>query len=383
MPQASRVATLLLLAALPLLLSSGLEAGEIGAELQRPALKQHLRVTYTPAVTLSYRDARKHMFETIDDLDGDNQLVGVYTGTVFHAASIPDHTQVNCEHTWPQSMFDRARMKPDIHHLYPTFSVINSTRGNKPFGEIPDNAAGDWCGPGNNRSHRQPTGNIDDFSESNATHFEPREAHKGNVARSMFYFATIYEQTNGHSGWQQWFNAQLPTLLQWHTQDAVDAAEIARTHAIAGVQGNVNPFVIDPTLARRVFGDTNGAPSPAPAGGAPVPADSWPSGTVRILAVLANPPGHDEGREQTILCNDGATSVSLDGWKCSDAAGNELVLDGKSIAGSGTLTVTLEAGSMPLNNSGDTIDLLGPGGTLLHRFTYTSLDAQSGTFITQ
>lgn len=374
----------LLLVCLLAILPSIVEAqGSIGQGLTGTALRQHLRTTYTPTTILSYVSAREHMFETIDDLDGDNELVGVYTGTPFHAVSIPDHTVVNCEHTWPQSMFQGNGMKSDIHHLYPTFSVINSTRSNKPFGEINDQQVDDWCGPGNNRSASPPEENIDEYSESDSTHFEPREAHKGNVARSMLYFATIYELRNNKSGWQQWFEAQLPTLLAWHQQDAVDQAERDRTVAIAGVQGNPNPFVLDPTLAERVSGsgDASGPSDNDLEDSGGTSNQPSQSGAVAILALLPNPPGEDGGRERVVLGNSGDAPAALGGWLLRDAAGHELQLSGHSIESLSALVVQLDAGQLPLNNGGDTVELLDANGNVLDRVTYTESQASGNTFV--
>lgn len=361
----------------------------IGPGLSGAALRQHLRTNYAPTAILSYRDARRHMFETIDDLDGDNDLVCVYTGTPFHTVSIPDPNDVNCEHTWPQSRFNGPGMKSDIHHLYCTFSVSNATRGNKPFGEIDDADADDWCGPGNDRSDSPPEESIDEFSESTATHFEPREAHKGNVARSMFYFATIYENRNIQ---RSWFEDQLPTLLSWHELDPVDQAERDRSTAVAGVQGNRNPFVHDPTLVQRIFGNGQGdaggdmTDEPPPAGEEPEP-DAEPAppqatGAVKILALLPNPEGADEGHERVILANESSAAVDLADWAMRDASGNRHALSG-TIDANGVLRITLPAGEMPLNNSGgDTIELLDPSGNVMHRISYTASQARPNAFVT-
>lgn len=54
---------------------------QIGSGLAGPALRQHVRLNYVPTTVLGYRTAREHMFKTIDDLDDDNNLTCVYTGT--------------------------------------------------------------------------------------------------------------------------------------------------------------------------------------------------------------------------------------------------------------------------------------------------------------
>ncbi|WP_219607928.1 endonuclease, partial [Vibrio parahaemolyticus] len=61
-----------------------------------------------------------------------------------------------------------------------------------------------------------PTQNIDSYSESTNEEFEPREDHKGNVARAMAYLYTVYDLPSGS---KRWFENQLNTLYQWHLLD--------------------------------------------------------------------------------------------------------------------------------------------------------------------
>jgi len=52
----------------------------------------------------------------------------------------------------------------------------------------------------------------------------------------------------------EFWNIQKETLLRWHYQDPVDQAEYNRTCAIAPYQDDKrNPFVLDSTLARRIW----------------------------------------------------------------------------------------------------------------------------------
>jgi len=50
------------------------------------------------------------------------------------------------------------------------------------------------------------------------------------------------------------WKGQIDTLLAWHYRDIVDARELTRTNKIATYQQNKpNPFIIDTTLARRIY----------------------------------------------------------------------------------------------------------------------------------
>lgn len=222
-------------------------------ELQGAALRAYIRQEFARTKVLSYPEARRQMFATIDDPDGDDVIFPVYTGTAFKTSDIPDHRIVNTEHTWPQSRFSNPALKTDLHNLFPTYSQINRIRGNHPFGTIPDNQRETlWCGPGNQFRQQQPHGDLEKYSQASETHFEPPASHRGNVARALFYFAVLYEQESID---MPWFAAQVPTLRKWHQQDPVDEAERARSKAIARVQGNENPFVVHPEFLERVLAD--------------------------------------------------------------------------------------------------------------------------------
>ena len=84
-------------------------------------------------------------------------------------------------------------MKSDLHHIFPTFNKWNIYRSNSPYGDIDDSKTLKWF-RGDNFSEDIPESDvIDEYSEYSKRRFEPRESHKGNVARAIFYFYTMYE----------------------------------------------------------------------------------------------------------------------------------------------------------------------------------------------
>ena len=171
----------------------------IGEGLIGQALLNYLVENYKPMNTLGYDNARTKLYGEIDIYDG-NKLTGVYSGYTISIDNLDDllpevYTQgINCEHTWPQSYgAGDEPQKSDMHHLYPVKSNINSSRSNAPYYEIPDNNTDIWFR--NDYSQETiPIENINEFSEkeNNSPHkFEPRDEHKGNAARSIFYFYTM------------------------------------------------------------------------------------------------------------------------------------------------------------------------------------------------
>ncbi|RSK33921.1 endonuclease [Hymenobacter metallilatus] len=229
--------------------------------LQGQPLKDWLRQNWYDGkrVVLSYNDARGKMYNFVDNQNG--RVVCVYSGytetvRLDSASTSPSGvTRINCEHTVPQSWFNEAvRMRSDIHHLFPTYDTWNSNRGSDPFAEIPDAQTQLWMR--NNASQTTiPTANIDEYSEDTNSQFEPREDHKGNLARAIFYFYTMHQGQAFDPGKDViTAAADVNTLYQWHLADPVDARERERNRRAAKSQGNFNPYIAYPDLVARAWG---------------------------------------------------------------------------------------------------------------------------------
>jgi endonuclease I len=233
------------------------------ASLSGTSLRDWLRTNwYDPYRTvLTYSAARAKMYNYADNYS--NKVVCVYSG---YAETVPYNyaststqvvTGINCEHTIPQSWFKETdRMRSDMHHLYPTYIQWNSNRGSDPFAEIPDSQTKLWMRLTQSQTGI-PTANIAEYSEDTDSQFEPREDHKGNLARTAFYFYTMHAGqpdlvATGHNSITSL--ADLNTLYQWHLADPVDDHERERNRRVAASQGNYNPYINDPSLVARAWG---------------------------------------------------------------------------------------------------------------------------------
>lgn len=392
MRRMSLVLAILLVRALPGAAADPLFPGKTGAEL-----RGLLRLHYTPDAWLGYDAARAVLFGVVDRNDGKVELA--YSTEAFPVPSvlhpIPPNDVVNTEHTWPQSKFGHVGgpgMKSDLFHLFPSRSKANGIRGNKPFADIPDDDTKQWINGPEPQAAKPAAADIHKFSESTATHFEPEEDHKGNVARALAYFYTVYETRPTLN--KTWFRPQVPTLRAWHVTDPADDREADRGRRIKVYQGNENPFVLDPTLLDRALDDlAAGGADPVPPGkgvppkkgGLPDPgADPGPAGGgpgVSILALLPDPDGPDEGNESVTLGNATDADVDLAGWKLVDKAGRKFVLAGKIPAGQ-TRSIRLTDSALILGNSGGTVTLVDEDGDGRHSVTYTKAQVRSGAFIT-
>lgn len=233
---------------------------DVFPELDGELLRQAVIDAYRPNSVLDYGEARDIIFGEIDIVN--DSLTCVYTGLQIYLDPALDPTEtafaqnINTEHTFPRSKGadDFTFGNSDMHHLFATRVDANSARGSLPLLEVNDNAANAWY-RGSTTQSNKPTTNIDEYSEylENVA-FEPREDHKGNVARSYFYFYTMYK-FDADVADPDFFEQQRETMCQWHDADPVDRAEWNRSKNISVHQGNENPFILDCRLA-RLYCDT-------------------------------------------------------------------------------------------------------------------------------
>lgn len=216
---------------------------------------------YKPLTVQSYGDARDLMYGEIYNVE--DNVSCVYTGHTIFLPPGEDPTGflymngsddgINAEHTYPRSKgAAKGNGFSDMHHLFPARAEVNSARSNFPFGEIVDTQTSSWFYLDNEQSN-VPTSNIDLYSEQITGKFEPQENHKGNVARAVFYFFSMYKD-EALAADPDFFESQRQALCDWHQQDPVDELEWDRTYMIASHQLDLpNPFVIDSTLASRAY----------------------------------------------------------------------------------------------------------------------------------
>ena len=157
--------------------------------------------------------------------------------------SINSTSSFNREHVWPKSnaSFNQSNGGSDLHHLRPADPQINSTRGNKAFGNVRANGGS------------YTTGSC---YWTNSTYFEPKDNIKGDVARILLYVYVRWGENNIYSDTSNGDRIieSLDTLLEWIALDPVDTWEMKRNDLIEDVQGNRNVFIDYPELAWKMFG---------------------------------------------------------------------------------------------------------------------------------
>lgn len=197
------------------------------------ALIKQLASDFAPKTSLGYGRARDILYTKIDNKNGVvTDLYAGYQVKIKQDDPTPRKTanslQINAEHVWPQSRGAKESAKSDLHNLFPSLVEVNSDRANYPFADIVDSQTTSWY-LDDDEVFIKPTNNIDAFSEFKLGVFEPREVKKGDVARVMFYFRTIYPNQAD----AEFFEAQRPTLCKWQAADPIDVDELDRSHEIA------------------------------------------------------------------------------------------------------------------------------------------------------
>lgn len=186
-----------------------------------------------PSLSCDYTQSKRAIYQSFDLEDG-NVVSCVYTGVqVAILGGSPEDDRLNIEHSWPRSEgASSGTADCDVHHLYPTLTDANSARASSSYGEVTGGAS--WSQGGSSLG-----------SGSGGTVFEPRDAHKGNAARSMLYVWLQYGYTPS--------SAQRDLYAAWSNLDPVTATDQARDAAIARYQGNHNPFVACPVFVDRML----------------------------------------------------------------------------------------------------------------------------------
>lgn len=174
-----------------------------------------------------YSDTAGWMMLTLDKLGGEVECV--YTGERVQVGDErPSAEVMNTEHTWPRSLgAGDGLAECDLHHLFPTLSEANNRRANYPFRTVA--GAVSWTAGGSKLG----------LDAGGATVFEPRDQHKGDVARALFYMALRYGfELDAADG---------ELYRSWHAADPALARDYTRSLTILDHQGNSNPFVLCPT----------------------------------------------------------------------------------------------------------------------------------------
>lgn len=231
------------------------------------ALQTQLRTIISSMTGRNYGAAQTTAAVTDTDPNNPSNILLIYNRASVSSTWDSGATW-NREHIWPVSRLgvsdpsnSTTNLSSDQFNLRPCNPSINSSRGNKPFGN--DATTGGHGSQGAN--------------------YYPGDTDAGDVARAQFYMATRYSQLTltdaVPSGTQM---GDLSSLINYHFKDVPDAFERRRNHAIYGLAGenspaitnslrqqNRNPFVDRPEYVWSIFVDQQNDSQLSIAGGTP------------------------------------------------------------------------------------------------------------------
>ena len=196
-------------------------------------INPHTMITY-----FMYKQTMMSEFEIRDTTNGQSFVECVYSGERFVFDDPFDWTATGYSrehtfaHSWMPSWPADSPEEPeytDQHNLYPAnLAQANSPRSNLPLGEIDGTVVQSYL---DGATGYQGTSLV----------YEPRDSHKGNAARSIFYMSVAYNFPL--SGDLDSDKQDQDLLKSWHFADLPDSYEIARNEYIYDLQGNRNPFI--------------------------------------------------------------------------------------------------------------------------------------------
>ena len=237
-------------------LNTDLEGSAFRAELAELITDTHTKYT-------SY-DGLANAFKVADaDPDNNGNVIWFYTGTSVPFSGFGGSSgDTNREHVWPKDGGDAFPEKSgpgsDAHHLRPTETQLNSTRGSKNFDEVAQTSANIVKENGSS-SYGNSAYGADALCYSSGSFFYPAKGYRGATARILFYMQTRW---GDHDQYNLEFVdgagssktiGKISTLLKWHLEEPPTEEEIRRNEAVFGLQGNRNPFIDHPEYAAQIY----------------------------------------------------------------------------------------------------------------------------------
>ncbi len=206
-------------------------------------------ITETHTYETTYAGLISVFPKTDADPNNPNNIIQFYTGySVANPSNFNSGT--NREHVWPKNAGkafpESSKAGSDAHHLRPANTNLNSSRGNKNFGEVAQTSS---------NLVSQSSGSNPCYATS--TYFYPGEGYRGATARILMYVQTRWGDDYGLSfvlgAGSNKTIGDIETLMKWHIEEPPTEEEYARNEAVYKIQGNRNPFIDHPEYAEMIY----------------------------------------------------------------------------------------------------------------------------------
>ena len=224
---------------------------DLSASALFSALQTLMRDTHEELST--YDDCHYEANKT-DSEQNNGKVTLIYTS---YKATMEEWNGWNREHVWPKSLGGNSTKGggADLHHIRPSDKGVNSSRGNKKYG----NSDG-----GREKYGTAPAVGVIGGNYT-STYFEPLDNVKGDVARICLYMYVRWNSDWGCENVEKVFES-VDVLLEWCELDPVDTWEMGRNEVIQEMQGNRNVFIDYPEYAWLIFGREVPASMKTPSG---------------------------------------------------------------------------------------------------------------------
>ena len=240
---------------------------------------------------VSYDSLKTNLRTTDVDPTDEDYVIDFWTGTPMLGAW--ENGVWNREHVWPAALSNGAwsRGTPDksekyagcdVHHIRPSVASLNISRGAGAIGIVDKS-----------QEHTAVTVNgitsscLDGKNSAGNSVFEPGDNRKGDLARIFFYLYVTYSTridiggvesalsdcTSADTNYSTYvadltdiivdgsslidvgsdYSSPIEMLLAWNELDPVDALESQRNEGAYRLQGNRNPFIDFPDIAKYIF----------------------------------------------------------------------------------------------------------------------------------
>ncbi|KAK7388182.1 hypothetical protein VNO78_22991 [Psophocarpus tetragonolobus] len=224
------------------------------------ALKRQLNSIIAPHHSLSYIEVWDALMlldaADIHNPEASSGIVEIYSLRVVPKRLSGKPQGWNREHLWPRSYgLTNGPSLTDLHNIRPADVNVNSSRGNKYYGE---------CITGLTKCSRPANKEAALDTETDKERWAPPMKVRGDIARALMYMAVCYgfQQPGGSPGLrlsdvpnvENREMGLLSTLLKWNEVDPPSREEKLRNERICKFyQHNRNPFVDHPEYADLIW----------------------------------------------------------------------------------------------------------------------------------
>ncbi|XP_058226255.1 uncharacterized protein LOC131335072 isoform X2 [Rhododendron vialii] len=229
-------------------------------DLRGEALQKKLNSIIARHHPLSYKEVWEAL-KILDAADADKpeaslEVVEIYSLRVVSKLLAGKPEGWNREHLWPRSYgLMSGPSLTDLHNIRPADVNVNSSRGNKFYGE---------CHVSSSNCRKPATRESAFDTEADKERWAPPRQVRGDIARAIMYMAVCYGVNQSGRGLNLHLSdspniankemGMLSTLLKWNEIDPPSREEKLRNERICiKYQHNRNPFVDHPEYANRIW----------------------------------------------------------------------------------------------------------------------------------